>query len=221
MSKVLIYVEGQTEEGFVHRVLAPHLVTRDVFVIPKLAVTHEVADGPDVKGGITSYGKVKREIRQLLRDTSATMVTTMLDYYGLPASFPGKSSVPAESCFDRVAHLEEEFRKDVGHPRFRPYLQLHEFEALVFVDPAELARAFRAGDVELELRKIRSSFGSPEEIDDDAMTAPSKRLARLLPEYLKAYHGPLVTARIGLAKIRNECRHFGEWVAALEQLGPG
>jgi len=219
LGKVLIYVEGSTEERFVRQVLEPHLLAQGVFPIPILAKTKRTRSGPHFKGGITSYERTRREILMLLGDTSAALVTTMIDYYGLPHEFPGRSSLPSGTCYDRVAYLEEESRRDIGHSRFAPYFQLHEFEALVFVDPAEAARAFPDTDKEQELLAIRSRFGSPEEIDDGPTTAPSKRLQLLFPDYQKPIHGPWVTARTGLAKIRGECPHFGQWLAVLERTG--
>jgi hypothetical protein len=221
-SKVLVYVEGQTEEIFVKRVLVPHLGALGIHLIPTLAKTKRTKSGHHFKGGITSYERTRRDILALLGDTSAVLVTTMIDYYGLPGDFPGRASLPSGTCFDRVAYLEEEFRKDIGRPTFRPYFQLHEFEALVFVDPSEAARAFPGSTKEAELVSIRSQFGSPEEIDDGETTAPSKRLRALFPGYQKPFHSPLVAVRTGLARIRSECRHFSEWMARLEQAGgPG
>jgi hypothetical protein len=219
LSKVLIYVEGQTEERFVQELLAPHLQEVGIFPIPTLATTKRVKSGPDFKGGITSYEKAKREIQRLLNDRSAALVTTMIDYYGLPSSFPGRASPPAGTCYERVAYVEEELRRDIRHRRFAPYLQLHEFEALLFVDPAEVAGAFPGTEKEAQLARIRSQFDSPEEIDDGETTAPSKRLEALFPGYQKPFHGPLVTSRTGLGKLRRECRHFDQWLTALERAG--
>ena len=220
MSKVLIYVEGQTEEGFVNQLLAPHLVPMGVGVIPTLAKTRRTKSGPDFKGGITSYQRTRRDILRLLGDTSAAMVTTMIDCYGLPRDFPGRSSLPAGSCYDCVDYLEREFKKDIGDPRLVPYYQLHEFEAMVFVDPEVAARALLQPDRAEQLARIRSSFRSPEEIDDGPTTAPSKRLQSVFPAYQKPLHGPLVTRRTGLAAIRAACEHFAQWLTLLERGTP-
>jgi len=69
--------------------------------------------------------------------------------------------------------------------------------------------------------KLRDHAGSPELIDDGHDTAPSKRIARLIPEYagMKASAGPLIAAKIGLAAIRQRCSHFDEWLKKLESLG--
>jgi hypothetical protein len=221
MSTVLILVEGQTEETFVREVLHPHLAGRGIYPIAKLATTKRVKSGPDFKGGIVSYGKFKNDVLRLLGDTSAALVTTMVDFYGLPTDFPGRRSMPASSCYDQVAYLEQEICKDIGHPRFLPYLALHEFEAMLFVAPEKIAQAFPAANKGGELTAIKQQFGSPEEIDDNPQTAPSRRLEILFPGYEKPLHGPLVILEIGVEQIRIECPHFNNWLVELEKLGEG
>lgn len=93
MKKVLILVEGQSEETFVKRVLSPHLLNLEVLIVPTIISTKRVKSGPSFKGGIPSYAKVRKELKRLLGDSSAALVTTMVDFYGLPGSFPGRSAV--------------------------------------------------------------------------------------------------------------------------------
>lgn len=88
MSRVHVLAEGQTEETFIRDVLAPYLATKGVYPFATLVKTKRVKDGPDFKGGITSYRQVKNDITLLLRDTNAVAVTTMIDFYGLPSGFP-------------------------------------------------------------------------------------------------------------------------------------
>lgn len=136
MKRVLILVEGQTEETFVRDVLAPHFITRNVALTPKILVTRRVKSGGHFKGGVVNYAQVKRELHLLLADTGAERITTMLDYYGLPEDFPGLAGRPSGTCYQRVEHVERAFQADIAHPRFLPYLALHEFEALLFTEPA-------------------------------------------------------------------------------------
>ncbi len=219
MNKVLVLVEGQTEETFVREILASHLSALGVYPIAKLATTKRVKSGPDFKGGITSYARFKKDVIRLLGDTSAALVTTMIDFYGLPTGFPGRGAMPSGSCYVQAAYVEQEIRQDIQHPRFLPYLALHEFEALLFVDPAKIDEAFPDTNKVDELAAIKKQFKSPEEIDDDPLTAPSKRLEALFPEYKKPLHGPLVILEIGIDQIRAECTHFDDWLLTLEKLG--
>jgi hypothetical protein len=71
---------------------------------------------------------------------------------------------------------------------------------------------------ETQIFNIKNMFKSPEEINDNPDTTPSKRLSEIFPTYRKSHHGPLITGRIGLARIREQCKHFSRWVTQLEQI---
>lgn len=216
MTRVLVLVEGQTEETFVKEVLAPYLASRNVHLQYTILKTRREFDRPDFRGGVVSYHQIKGDVLRLLNDTAAA-VTTMIDYYGLPRDFPGRATIPSGDCYARAAHVEAAFEVDIGSRRFIPFLTLHEFEALMFADPDAMADEFPR--VRAELQAIRDAFNSPEEINDDPDTAPSKRLKDLVgDEYQKTLHGPLVTMTIGIETIRRECRHFNEWVERLSSL---
>lgn len=220
MKKVLIYVEGQTEETFIRDVLRPHLNPKGVYPVPILARTRRTRSGDVFKGGVITYGRVRREVLRLLQDASAALVTTMMDYYGLPSDFPGRDRLPAGDPYRRVAFLEEAFAQDIGHPRFLPFLTLHEFEALLFAQPDQLAALFpRVREKDLQRLIDEVSGLGPEEIDEGPDTHPAARILRCFPEYRKALHGPLIASRIGLSTIRGKCPHFHEWVSRLESLG--
>ncbi len=217
MSKVLILVEGQTEETFVSGVLAPYLSTKGVHPIATLAATKRVKRGKVFKGGVVSYGKVKNDIRRLLHDTSTALVTTMLDFYGLPTDFPEYDTMPPGTCYQRIEHLEEAFKKDIAHHKFLPYLELHEFEAMMFASPEKISNAFPETKKLEKLHEIKNIFSSPEEINEEK--PPSKRLEALFPGYDKPVHGFTVTDEIGIEAIRRECSHFDGWLKQLEELG--
>lgn len=216
MKYILALVEGQTEETFIRDVLNPYLVSRNIFLIPKIITTKRVKKGPDFKGGITNYQKVKKEVQLLLGDTSKAAVTTMIDFYGLPNDFPGVSSNQETNCYSRVSYVEEKFSEDISHRKFVPFLTLHEFEAYLFVSPAIIANAFPDENAERGLTRIRNAFATPEEINERNCTHPSARIRSLLPSFRKVLHGPMITTRIGLELIKNECSHFNDWISTLE-----
>ena len=61
------------------------------------------------------------------------MVTTLFDVYGLPSDFPGTTQwTHAADPVPQVAELEDSLSMAVAQTNFTPYLQLHEFEALLF-----------------------------------------------------------------------------------------
>jgi hypothetical protein len=222
LSRVLVLVEGQTEETFVRDVLGRHLDRFGIHTRAVLVATKRTKAGLKFKGGIRHYAKVRRDLSNLLRDSDAVAVTTMLDYYGLPADFPGLSTLPGpSSCFDRVAHLENALVADLADQRLLPYLSLHEFESLLFASPAEIQSMFQDSRVEEPLAAALSSVGSPEEVDDGPDTHPSARLRKLLPAYQKTVHGPMIAGRIGLPTLAARCSHFASWVRRLERLGQG
>lgn len=219
MNRVLISVEGQTEETFVREILINHLQHNNVYPIPVVVATKIIKQGNKFKGGITSYSHARNDIRKLLTDTNAVAVTTMYDLYRLPSDFPGFATRPQGDCFIKASYLENEFQHAIADMRFRPYLQVHEFEAILFVEPEITARVL-AGRIRLkELNHISGSFDSPEEINDGEATAPSKRILDLYPNYQKPLDGALVALEVGLENIRAKCRHFNEWLVWLESLG--
>ncbi len=219
--QVSLLVEGQTEEAFVNQVLWPHLAPKGIFLTPTLATTKRASGkGPAHMGGIVSYGKVKNDVKRLLGDRKALLVTTMIDFYGLKGKdFPGYITLPTtKSPQDQVAHLEREFKADIGHSKFVPYLALHEFEAMLFVDPGAIMQRFPgvSKKTKEELLNIRSKFKTPEDIDHDK--PPSVRIRALIPQYNKVSQGPLIAKAIGLDRMRAECQHFNEWLTRLENL---
>jgi len=216
MRKILVLAEGQTEEKFIKEVLNPHLDPKRVFLQPVIVATKRVNSGGKFKGGVPGYEKVRGEVLRLLADSSSLIVTTMLDYYGLPESFPGRGSPSGRTSLEKVCSVEAAWSRDIGDPRFRPYLSLHEFEALLFVDPGEIARGFSRNELLNDLQIIRNAFATPEDINDHPETAPSKRLQNLFPRYSKPFFGSLISLRIGLDSMRRECRHFGVWLQMLE-----
>jgi len=95
---------------------------------------------------------------------------------------------------------------------------MYEFEGLLFSDLSGVARAIGRAGTEEDLRKIRSAFSTPEWINDSLDTAPSKRIAKLLPAYDKPEHPLLAALEIGLDTIRRECLLFDAWIKRLEAL---
>lgn len=140
----------------------------------------------------------------------------MIDLYGLEQS-PSTGGI-ADS---RARMVEGLLAKEVSHPRFVPYVQLHEFEALLYADLGALEDVFTQEWEVAFLRSLRSETMhlTPEEIDDGPATSPSKRLIQRIPDYRfqKQSAGPLAAQQIGLARLREACPHFGQWVDRLER----
>jgi hypothetical protein len=174
-----------------------------------------VKSGPDFKGGVTSFRKFEGDLKRLLGDSAGALVTTMLDYNGLPSDFPGMNARPPGDPIKRVSFVEHAIHAHFGtRPGFVPYLSLHEFEALMFASTEELPRTLIDTARQSEFAAIRSAHNTPEEINEQEW--PSRRIKRLFPAYRKTLHGPTVARRIGLGKLREGCPHFNAWIERLE-----
>ena len=212
MIRVNVFVEGQTEETFVRDLLLPYFANQGIYLTAILAQT-----SAGHKGGIVSYSKVKHQVTRLCRHDNKAFVTTLIDYYGLPADFPGLDSSKGDAQ-QKVKELETAFAADINEPNFIPNFLLHEFEALLFCDPQKFADWLDDDAPVAKLEAIKDSFANPEQINNSPQTAPSKRILALVPEYRKTLHGPIIAADIGLDTIRSQCPHFNDWIKCLQAL---
>ena len=216
-------VEGQTEEAFVNQVIRPHLAERSIWVCARQVLTSR-RRGVKHRGGFRSYAQPRNDICQWLSQdhNDDARFTTLFDLYGLPNDFPGYAG--AHSLADpyaKVEMFEDSFRQDINDERFIPYLQLHEFEALLFADPRQLEIQFDNRENAIEsLADQAEEVGNPELINEGQETAPSKRIVAQIPGYAKrkSSAGPIVARHIGLPHLRSACRHFGDWIDRLEKL---
>ena len=205
MIRLAIVVEGQTEEGFVKQVLVDHLGTRGVAPIP-------VPVGR--RGGNVNLDRLVLDMANSY--WSFNYVTSLVDFYG----FRDRGSENPDDLERRIhSAIVRRVRQSFDHTRVFPYVQKHEFEGLLF-SKVEAFEGVSGATSEClaQLRNIRSGFPTPEDINDNQETAPSKRITKALPQYNKRLHGPQVAADIGLETIRTECRRFHAWMTRLEAL---
>jgi hypothetical protein len=220
MKRVHIICEGQTEETFVNEVLAPHLARFDVF--PSASLVGK----PGHKGGHVSTARMTSDILLRLRGDKTAWCTTFFDFYGLDSKFVGKDEAVSKSSYqDKARIIEEALSKHIrGRTdenvirRFFPYIQMYEFEGLLFSDPVKMAAGLYVEELEADFVAIRNHFGTPEEINDSRVTAPSKRILELMPVYEKPLYGSLAAIEVGIDTIRRECKRFDAWVGVLEGL---
>ena len=163
----------------------------------------------------------------LFRSDKTAYCTSLFDFYGLPNDFPGKiqaqsmnNSKDKANCImeSLVDALSETTISAESLRRFIPYIQMYEFEGLLFSDCYSLASAIGQPKIRHELQDIRDEFLSPEDINDSYITAPSKRLLDLYPGYDKPIHGSLASLEIGIDTIRKECKLFDRWLQQIEAL---
>ena len=209
MIRLAISVEGSTEEEFSKELLAGHLRLHGIEAQPVLLGR---ARGRGEGGGNVSVGRLSAEMAYLYRSFDA--VTSLVDFYG----FQDKRDKTAEML---EALIQREIQRRIGwhHNRVLPYVQKHEFEGLLFSDVNAFSVMIEASldSVDL-LRHIRSGFATPEDINDNQDSTPSRRLKGIIPRYRKALHGPLIAMEIGLEAIRTECPRFNAWMTSLESL---
>ena len=228
MTRLLVHVEGLTEENFVREVLAPHLYRHGYSrvrgrLMGRSRPRHK-------RGVIRGWPEAKRGIIGHLRGDQYAISTTMIDYYGLPehsaGAWPGRAEARKRPLPNRAAHVEDAIRRDLQGElggglqadRFVPYVMLHEFEAMLFSDCTLFAQGIGRPDLEPEFQAIVDAAGGPEAIDDAPSGAPSKRLEALNPKYDKLHLGVPAARNIGLDKIRAACPHFNAWLTRLEEI---
>lgn len=225
MPEIVALVEGPTEQIFVRDVLAAHLGARGISIWGVLSGRTRRA------GGVKKWEVARNDIKRTLKERR--YCTTMFDFYALPDDWPGRREAAQRPWHERADHVERELAEDVAlamgasfNPaQFIPYVQLHEFEALLFANVNELA-ATAASISGRSISHLRGHFdaivaesGSPEAIDDGYETCPSRRISRLTPAFRKRIHSPITAQRIRIEVLMAQCPHFGQWVRCLEALG--
>lgn len=225
MARLYLFAEGPTEQTFADVLIKPHLAQYQVFMHNPILIAHSKKKGRVHRGGGRNYAPMKNDIIRFLNQEKAADVffTTMIDLYAISDEFPGldESQSLRQNPFERVTLLEQRFAEDINDRRFIPYIQLHEYEAYLFSDPAcfEYLGGGNTKGVET-LQTIASQYETPELINDGEQTAPSKRIIAQFPDYDKAKStfGPQLAEKIGLQVIRRTCLHFDEWLSKLESL---
>ena len=202
MIRLAIWVEGLTEMEFVKNVLVDHLRTKMVEAQPF-----------DIGGDVT-VAKLASDMARLQWDFD--FVTSLVDFYGF------RDEENLTRC-ELERHVDEDVDRRINRSwnqtRVFSYVQRYEFEGLLFSDVSAFEGLI---DVPVDsvkaLHDIRTRFYTPEDINDDKDTAPSKRIKSLIPSYNKVVDGSLLAMEMGLNKIRAECPRFNAWVTRLENL---
>ena len=226
MRTVYLHVlcEGQTELRFASKVLSTYFVEKGIIVLPQLLITSRKKNE---RGGILSYQQAKRDLTFMIRgaqdnEQEVHYFTSMFDLYALPNDFPGFAEALPLKDYSQVTKLEEAFGKDVNCYKFIPYIQLHEFEALVLCGIDGLKDSYPNAAKKLtELKKeVTTQYGDNMElVDNSAETAPSKRIIKALKDeyhYDKPKSGTEITDKIGIDALRAKCQHFNDWLTKIE-----
>lgn len=205
MRTVYILVEGPTEEEFINGVVAPYL--KNFSILNTLPIGLETS--PGFTGGDISFKRYRLNAENLLISDPNSIVTSLIDYYELRKDFPGYD-IPFKIAGERVDSLEKQISSVINNKRFIPYIQLHEFEGLLFSD----IRGFQdMPRVHLgRAQYVINHFPNPEDINDGPETSPASRLKGIIPKYRKPFHGPIIAMDNGIEAILNKCPRFRNWI---------
>ncbi|MGD0410289.1 MAG: DUF4276 family protein [Verrucomicrobiota bacterium] len=218
--RLYVTVEGQAEREFADRALKPHLAGYSIDVRPRVTVTNRKLGK---RGGDLDFAKIRGDLLRLMKQDQhpEAHFTTMVDLYALPAAFPGWADAQKKKLpLERVAVLEAALQAELGDRRFVPFIQLHEFEALLYCDLEQLQQRITGSETGVAALKREVRDLEPEEINEGPATAPSRRIIRHVPvyEWNKVRVGAPAAAAIGLPMLRKKCPHFGQWISNLERL---
>ncbi len=229
MVDLYIVAEGHGEEAFIRQVLAPYLGAHGVF-----ASTHRVTTCDKERrvggrternlqrGGVLTYQHIRDDIRRLSAQHGrrGAWISTLIDLYHLPNDFPEYArGQQLADPYARADALEAAMVADLPGCRVLPYIQVHEFEALLFTDLARLAylcddRQRRALDA-----LIASTAGTePERVNGGENTHPAARIEAVRPRYSKPRDVPNTLKEIGLQTLLARTQRFAAWVRRLESL---
>lgn len=213
MIRVCVICEGPTEVEFVNRCLEPYLRSSGVSAYGTVLS----AKSGRHRGGRVTVDRLANKIS--LHYSEADRITTLVDYYGFQDR-DGRTRAQLEADIAAAA-LAITTGYDTRY--VLPYVQMHEFEGLLFTDPAdfEWAEDGWSEAVKAQLMAVALAFPNPEDINDSPETAPSKRILSIFPvgTYSKPEHGPLIAEATGVAAIRDKCPAFSEWVGKLQAWG--
>ena len=216
MKRLIIICEGETEQQFCKDVLYNHFFSRDI-----------VIETPLIKksmGGIVAWEHIKSQI--LLHLKEDVTVTLLIDFYGIKDYHNFSKWAESKTIvnkIDRMTFLENAMKEEIDDRvrfRFIPYIQLHEFEGLLFNNIETFKNIIPENEF-TNIRELETTINSninPELINDGATTAPSKRLERLILGYNKIVYGADLAEEIGLERIRAKAVRFNDWIAKLESI---
>ena len=210
MKTVIIICEGPTEEVFCSNLLSQYLQNSCRIEIRLL-------------GGNCNWQRIKDMVEKALKQQKNALVTTFFDYYGVKTKkFPNWSAtigINKANVRERIEILESGMLEEIDSNlryRFIPYVQLHEFEALLFNNIEVFDEMFEFEQYDrAEPLNIFNEFPDPEMIDQGTETSPSHRLIKIIPAYRKVIQGNAIAEKIGIEQIRQKNKHFNDWIEQL------
>ncbi|MCW3787229.1 DUF4276 family protein [Plebeiibacterium sediminum] len=208
MKRLVFIVEGDTEIILVEKIIMPYLVAQGI-TNPVNCQTITTNRKQNKKGGVSTYGKFKNEVNRTLRQGNV-LVTTLIDFFKLPADFP-------EFTHDshNIGDIETAILKDFGdNENFIPYIQRHELEALMFSSRDGFDLVIDDEKKIALIDAINKEYPNPEDINNSPQTAPSKRLGKIF-NYDKTGDGEMILEMVGIEPMLEKCPRFAEWIGKI------
>jgi hypothetical protein len=221
---IYVIVEGQCEENFVNNILKPYFFSKNIFLKPEQVITGKDKHGTVCKGGGNSYGLYKKHIQNRIKNCTKQKncyITTMIDFYGLPNDFPKSNDTSKKTTYDTIKLWEKTFFDDIGVDNFIPYIQLYEFETLLYCDIDKICDEFFDLDIKnlkVKITKDIQQFDNIELINNSIDTSPSKRLNKLTDgKYCnsKVASSTNILKKIDIKTMLQKCTHFKYWIEKL------
>ena len=167
MPRLLVHVEGPTEESFVNNVLRPHLVSDFGYADVSARLLGNARQRLR-RGGIGGWNTARRDIVRHLREDSGAISTTMVDFYGMPQigdrAWPGRDRANGMPFAQKAQVVQVEIARDVAaevdgaQDRFLAYVVMHEYEGLLFSDPGAFAEAIGSRELADRFQAVRDQF---------------------------------------------------------------
>ncbi|MHA7944283.1 DUF4276 family protein [Formosa sp. 3Alg 14/1] len=222
MKRLYFVVEGFTEREFVNKTLLPYFVSKGIYDVRAVEITTSKGH----KGGFANFQHLKNDINNFLKSEKDIIVTTFIDFFRIPSSVPNYDQLGSIRLIDdKLKLLESGMYDSINDNRFLPYIQKHEFEALLFSDKKGFQLMYDDEHIVNQLCTIVNEFGNPENINTRPEFAPSKRLINILKnrgeKYDKVAEGNLIAEEIGIQLIMDKCPRFKNWLMELENLVKG
>ena len=211
MKRLYIVVEGQAEQEFVNSLIAPYLYRYNIYdVTPILIRTSKTG-----RGGFVNYLHLKNDVMKLLQSTKSDfIVSTFVDFFRIPEVPYRERWASKGTHLEQVLEMEKCISDDISDRRFIPYIQLHEFEALLFSSNKGFEAYFTSSEA-IETQKIIEAYNNPEDINSSPGGAPSKRLQSIKADYNKVIEGNLIALEIGINELLAKCPKFKSWITRL------
>lgn len=221
MKRIIIIVEGQTEEEFVKEILRPFFWEHGLYDVRPILIQTSVGrkvggvrfsrEHLKNKGGFVSYDHLKNDSLRYLKSEQDIVVTTFVDFFRRPNNLPQAAACAQKpTTTAQVDCLMEKMSNDVKDPRFIPYIQLHEFETLLFSNNDGFAAYLP--NIASHTARIVAEYDNPEDINSGPSTSPANRILHFYPAYDKNVDGPLLALEVSLDVMRQRCPRFRRWL---------